>query len=389
MDETPEKKYNGPDKMKILQVCSAETIGGGERHVIDLTRAMIERGHQLHLAVRSQSPLMDSLGGLPIVWHQLGLRNALDVISAQRLAAIIRREGIEVMHAHVGRDYTFCGIAARMARPVRFFLTRHHFNPIKSNAAYSWTLREAGALIAVSESVREQLLAAFPEFADKITLIPNWLDGRGERSMGREESRAALGVTRRLAVGIVGQITPLKRQDLFIRAAANLVKERHWTDADFLVIGEPGPSDGEYARKLESMVAELGVSSHVRFTGYVEDLPARLPAIDIVIAPSQNEAFSLALVEAMAAGCAVIASRVGGMADIVEDGVTGIFIEKDDLWALVAGLSRLLSDKDLRERIGRAARESAAGRFDRKRIIDRIELLYFNGGLEGLTEASL
>ncbi|MBK7598119.1 MAG: glycosyltransferase family 4 protein [Acidobacteria bacterium] len=375
--------------MKILQVCSAETIGGGERHVMDLTRALIERGHELHLAVRAQSPLIEALKGLPITWHELGLRNALDVISAQQLATIIRREKIDVMHAHVGRDYTFCGIAARMARPVQFFLTRHHFNPIKSNAVYSWTLKEAAALIAVSESVREQLLAAFPEFADKITVIPNWLDTRGDRMLGREEAREALGITRRLAVGIIGQLTPLKRQDLFIRAAANLIKERHWTDADFLIIGEPGPSDEEYAQKLEATVAELGVSSHVRFTGYVEDFPAHLPALDIVIAPSQNEAFSLALVEAMAAGCAVIATRVGGMADIVKDGVTGIFIEKDDLWALIAGLSRLLSDKALREKIGHAAKESAIGRYDRKNVIDRIELLYFNGGFEGLTETNL
>ncbi|MGH9935683.1 MAG: glycosyltransferase, partial [Blastocatellia bacterium] len=105
--------------------------------MIDLTRAMIERGHQLSLAVREGSPLIDALAGYPIHWHELGLRNALDVISAQRIANAIRKKRIDVLHAHLARDYTFCGVAARIAtrlgNPVGFFITRHHFNPIKSN----------------------------------------------------------------------------------------------------------------------------------------------------------------------------------------------------------------------------------------------------------------
>jgi glycosyltransferase involved in cell wall biosynthesis len=366
--------------MKILQVCSAESVGGGERHVIDLTRAMIERGHRLHLAVRPKSPLRVALKDAPVHWHELGLRNALDIISAQRLTEIIEKEKIDVMHAHVARDYAFCGIAARKARPVKFFLTRHHFNPIKSNPIYAWTLAEARALIAVSASVREQLITAFPQFVDRTVVIPNWIDAGGRGDLSKTGARERLGITRRLAIGIVGRLTRLKRQDLFLRAAAHLIKERHWTDADFLIIGDPAPEDEEYADSLRRLVKEAGIEQQVRFTGYVEDLPAYLVAFDIVAAPSENEAFSLALLEAMVAGCAVIASRVGGMAEIVEDGRTGIFIERDDLWSLVAGLSKLLTDKSLREKLGAAARAHVIERFDRRHVIDRIENLYLGGG---------
>jgi L-malate glycosyltransferase len=361
--------------LNILQVCSAESLGGGERHVIELTRAMIERGHRLHLAVRRNSPLFQALGDAPVEWHELGLRNAIDLVSAQQLAGIINRRKIDVIHAHVARDYTFCGLAARMARPVRFFLTRHHFNPIKSNAVYEWALSEARGLIAVSESVRGQLAAAFPKLNDRIFVIPNWIDIR-RLSLSREEARARLGIRRPLAAGIIGQLTPLKRQDLFIKAAWKLIRQKNLKDTEFLVIGEPGPDDWDYARRLRELVEKNGLEGDVRFTGYIEGLPAHLSGFDIVAAVSQNEGFSLALVEAMAAGCAVIATRAGGMAEIVEDGVTGIFIEPDDEGALITELSGLLIDQPRREKLGNAARSDVIERFDREKVIDRIERLF-------------
>jgi len=375
--------------MKILQVCSAESLGGGERHVIDLTRALIDRGHQLHLAVREGSPLMSALAGHPIHWHELGLRNALDIISAQAIANAIRKNQIDILHAHLARDYTFCGVAARIAarlgNPVGFYITRHHFNPIKSNPLYAWTIGEARALIAVSESVRESLAEAFPDLADRIITIPNWIDAGGCGSLSREEARARLGVTKRLAVGLVGQITRLKRQDLFIESAARLIRERHWSDAEFLIVGEAGPDDEAYLNQLRETANRLRVSDHLRFTGYVENLPAMLAAFDVIAAPSDNEAFSLALVEAMASGCPVVATRVGGMAEIVEDGVTGLLVDRDSAHSLTVALARLLADKRLREKIGGVARASVIERFDRRNAIDQIERLYLNDNSEGET----
>src|SRR6266542_2980306 len=333
--------------MKILQVCSAESLGGGERHVIDLTRAMIDRGHQLHLAVREGSPLMSALAGYPIHWHELGLRNALDVISAQGIANAIRKNQIDILHAHLARDYTFCGVAARivarLCNPVGFFITRHHFNPIKSNPLYAWTIGEARALIAVSDSVRESLVESFPDLADRVVTIPNWIDAGG---------------------------------------CGNLSRDRHWSDAEFLIVGEATPEDESYLNQLRETADRLRVGDHLRFTGYVENLPALLAGFDVIAAPSDNEDLSLALVEAMASGCAVVATRVGGMAEIVEDGVTGLLVERDNAHSLTAALSRLLGDKRLREKIGGVARASVIDRFDRRSAIDRIERLYLNDNLE-------
>jgi L-malate glycosyltransferase len=358
--------------MKILQVCSAQTLGGGERHVIDLTRGLVERGHELHLAVRPRSPLRDALANAPVRWHELPLRNAADLLSAYRLARVIHRHRISVMHAHVARDYPVCGVAAKLsAAPL--FLTRHHFNPLNSNWLYAWAVADARALVGVSESVRAELIKAFPKLEDRAVVIPNWVDARRVGKLSRAEARQALGVTRRLAVAVVGQITPLKRQDLFLRVAARFARE----DIQFLIVGAAtSRQDKDYERRLRETVSAAGLKEFVRFTGHVPDIAARLAAFDVAVAPSVNEGFSLALAEAMAAGCAVIASKVGGMAEMVEDGVTGLLVPPDDEEALAAALIKLLDDGQLRLRLGDAARASALMRFDREKIIDRIERLY-------------
>jgi glycosyltransferase involved in cell wall biosynthesis len=361
--------------MRILQVCSAESLGGGERHVADLTRALSERGHQLHLVTRSSSPLRPALADLTLKWHELPLRNALDIFSAWRLRSIIHQEKIEVLHAHVARDYPICGLATKYL-PVRLFLTRHHFHPIKANRLYRWAVGHAHNLIAVSESVGASLKVAFPALADHIVVIPNWIDARAIGQFSREEARARLGITHRLAVGVIGQLTPLKRQDLFIRAAASLINERGYGEVAFLIIGAAGPQDARYEEQLRRLADELGVTEQVRFMGYVAELPAYLAAFDIIAVPSHNEAFSLTLVEAMAAGCAVVASRVGGMMEILEGEVTGLLVAPDDEAELIAGLERLLADEHLRARLGAAAQPSALKRFGREQVINRIEQLY-------------
>jgi glycosyltransferase involved in cell wall biosynthesis len=368
-----------------MQVCSAEDLGGGERHVADLTRALVQRGHQLHLAVRAASPLPAALRGVPVRWHELGLRNALDVMSAWQLAEVIRAENIDVLHVHLARDYIFCGIAARMVkkagRPLRFFLTRHHFNPIKAYPGYAWALAEVRALVAVSESVRGTLAEAFPALAGRTLVIPNWLTTQQVGLFSRENARARFRLQRRLAVAVIGQLTPLKRQDLLIKAAANLIIEHHWTEVDFLLIGKAGAreADQEYEAHLQELVEGYGIGEQVRFTGFIRDLPRYLTAFDIVVAPSDDEAFSLALLEAMAAGCAVIAARAGGMAEIVENEATGLLVPPDDLWALVTALSRLLADRQWAAQLGEAARLQVAERFDRDKVIDQIEQLYLKG----------
>src|ERR1051325_7012146 len=111
--------------MKILQVCSASELGGGEIHVADLTRALADRGHAVYLAVRPDSPIREPLAGVIASWHEMPLRNSLDVQSARAIAALIVQHKIDLVHAHVGRDYLVAALACKHQPSARLVLTRH------------------------------------------------------------------------------------------------------------------------------------------------------------------------------------------------------------------------------------------------------------------------
>ncbi len=359
--------------MKILQVCSAESIGGGEQHIMDLTRGLLERGHELHLAVRPNSPLQTELADLPIHWHEVKLRNAVDVFSAQRLSKLIVEHHIEVVHAHVARDYPIVGLATKNL-PVRFFLTRHHFNPIKSSKLYEAVIRHATKLIAVSATVQHELAQAFPAMAARIEVIPNWLRPSTPRS--RTEARQHFGIQRLLALAIIGQITPLKRQDLLLEAVRILTENNTHERVEFFIIGTASPEDKAYETSLQDTAHALGLAERVHFTGFVPDLPGYLSAFDIVVAASENEGFSLAVLEAMNAGCAVIAAEAGGMAELIAHNKTGILFQPGNAAMLASGLQLLLTDDALHNRLATAGQTSVRIQFDRQRILDRIEALY-------------
>ena len=365
-------------QLRILQVCSATAYGGGERHVMDLSRWLAARGHDVHLAVRPHSAIASALAQNSepkIRKHELALRGVADLSSLRKLVRIINEERIDILHAHLARDYPLCGLAAKLS-DVEFFLTRHHYNPLGGGMLYGWSISEARNLIAVSASVGRGLTEAFPQFADRVRVIPNWVDPTTIAIDERRVARNRLGASRKLVVAVPGQLTPLKKQDLFLRAAAKLLDESPECDLDLFVIGGHAPKDQTYADRLRQLAEELGLADRVHFSGHLAELSRLYSAFDVIVVPSENEAFSLVLVEAMAAKCAVIASQVGGMAEIVSDDVTGMLVPPDDVDALCLKMRSLIGDDQLRQRLGEAAAREVRTRFARDRVLPRIEELY-------------
>lgn len=360
--------------MKILQVCSASEMGGGEVHVADLVRGLAERGHAVYLAVRPDSPLREPLAGVIASWHEMPLRNSLDLASARAMAELVNANGIEIVHAHMGRDYLVAALACRQTESARLVLTRHHYLPLQRNTLYRWMLGDVAAVIAVSDKVRQSVIERLRLPAERVHTIPNWIDPEHFKPIDRDAARAMFRLRANIIVACIGQLTPAKGQEEFVRAAANITRMRG--DIEFLIVGEEREEDNPFTAHLARLAASLGIGSKLRFTGRVGRIPELLAAVDIVVVPSWDEGFSLVTIEAMAARRAVLASNVGGLAGIIKDNVTGLLFPSRNVHALTDKLLWLVSDAPLRERLSLQGQRDVYTRFGREQIIEQIESLY-------------
>jgi glycosyltransferase involved in cell wall biosynthesis len=360
--------------MKILQICSATEMGGGEVHVADLVRGLADRGHAVYLAVRPDSPLREPLAGVIASWHEMSLRNSLDVQSARAIAELVKLHGIDIIHAHLGRDYLVAALASRNARRAKLVLTRHHYLPLSRNALYRWMLEDVAAVIAVSDSVRESIIERLHLPPERVRTIPNWIDPARFRPIDRDAARALFRLRGSLSVACIGQVTPAKGQEEFIRASGRVSQMR--PDIEFSIAGDEGEEGKPFTNNLKKLAGTLGLGDRVKFLGHVRHIPELLAAVDVVVVPSRDEGFSLVTIEAMAARRAVLASNVGGIAGIIKDNVTGLLFPPRDAQALTEKLLYLVSDAPLRERLSLQAQRDVYARFGRDHIIGRIESLY-------------
>ena len=355
--------------MRILQISSARSFGGGERHFADLSRGLAARGHEVLAALAPGSPLADELEGLPDGnVFRIPLRNALDIRSALGLARLARERGAQIIHAHVARDYTLAAYAARRSAGARLVITRHVLFPL--GRAHRVALRDVSRVIAVSEAAARSLLARRIFDADKIRVVPNGVDIDRFAATHRPAVRGGP-----LRVGIVGELSPVKGQEDFVRAAA-LVLKQFDGDVEFLIVGEDATRTGERRAAIERLVADLGLREHVTLAGHCEDVTTVLPTFDVFVSASRSEAFGIALVEALASGVPVVATATEGALEIVEEGVTGLTVPPGDVDALAAAVKSLLADATLRASLSAAAARAARVRFSLERMVEETERVY-------------
>jgi glycosyltransferase involved in cell wall biosynthesis len=369
--------------MRILQVSSARAFGGGERHLLDLARGLAARGHEILFALGEGSPLRERLAdfGAQSVFT-LPLRNSLDLGSALRLARLAREHEVEVIHAHVARDYTPAAFAARRVRAARLVITRHVLFPL-SRAHRLW-LSNAARVIAVSEAVARSLRAQKIFDPDRVRVVPNGIDVRRFRQACAGLGRAGNIEGHTLRVGIVGELSEVKGQENFLRAAA-LVNDRLGgadnklgDTVEFVIVGEDSSRDGSYRARLERLVAELKLEGRAHLLGRLDEdeVPALLTSLDLFVSASRSESFGMAMVEALACGVPVVATATEGAREIVEDGVTGLLVPSGDVPALASAVAALLGDEGRRRQLGERAREVAAERFDLARMVEATERVY-------------
>lgn len=364
--------------MRILHLSSARSLGGGERHLADLAGALSRRGHEVYAALPPRSPLRDELTSLPAEnIFTLRLRNALDVGSALELARHIRDHQIEIVHAHVARDYPLAALAVRRASPAKLIITRHVL--FRLNKLHAVTFRQARRVIAVSQAVGRSLAAQKIVPARKITVIPNGIDFQcfdaSLQGFDREAFRRRMKIPRgSLLVGTVGELKRQKGHEDFLRAAAIIAREK--SNVHFVIAGGDSTRTGEHRAHLEGLIAELNLTSRVHLTGWLDDVAPLLSALDVYVSASHTESFGLAIVEAMAAGLAVVATATEGAREIIDDEETGIIVAIGDHQAMAATVLHLLEDENSRRRIGKLAQRQARERFSLDKMVDATEQVY-------------
>jgi L-malate glycosyltransferase len=355
--------------MRILQVCSVTTFGGGERHLADLARRLHEGGLEVFAAVVPGSPLRAELSFLPEGnVFALSRRNyAKNLIG---LARFVRERRVEIVHAHAARDYHLAALAVRLAARGRLVLTRHALFPMRG--INRRLLRGARRVIAVSQAVAESLRRSGVIESSKITVVHNGIDtDRFARSV---VAAGESGGDSPALVGTVGHLAPIKGHDVFVRAAALISARR--PGVQFVVIGEDKSPRKGYRKFLESLVAELGLSGSVRMPGWRGDMPGALSSLTLFVSAARSEPFGLSIVEAMAAGLPVVAAASEGALEIIEDGVSGRLVPVGDPESLAEAVSELLDDPLERSRLGRNALRAARESFSLARMASDTERVY-------------
>jgi glycosyltransferase involved in cell wall biosynthesis len=384
-----------PDRRtKILRVIARLNMGGPALHVAYLTAGLRERGYDTTLVAGTLARGEDSMAfvaeglGVGVVSiPELGreISPLRDVFATIRLAALIRKERPQILHTHTAKAGTVGRVAAILAgraRPPIVLHTFHghvlrgYFGPVRSRfflLLERWLARHTTTLIAVSPQVRDDLVALGVAAPEKFTVVRLGieLDQRvGAEANGREETRRYLGIPPdRFAVGWVGRMTAVKRTDDVLDGFKRL--RARGVEATLCLVG-----DGPDRAGLERRAHELGIIKDTLFLGYQEDVGPLYAAFDALVLPSGNEGTPVSVIEALAAGTPVVATRVGGVPDVVRDGEDGFLVEPGESEEFAERLAELARDPALRERLGAAGRARVLPRYAVERLVDDIDRLY-------------
>ena len=366
--------------MRILQISSAQSLGGGERHLADLANGLVKRGHDVYVALRPNASLKQELGELSQDHiTTLPLRNSLDAKSAQELFRFVRRKKIQIVHAHMARDYPLAAYAARGNSYCKLIITRHVMFSL--SRLHRITLARAARIIAVSQAVASRIEADAIVAAEKVTVVLNGIDThRFAKARADFDRRRFLEAWKlpadSLLVGSVGELTPLKGQEEILRAASQVLKQQPQTR--LIIAGLDHSRAQEHRKRLEQLIRELNLTANVSLVGWVDDLAQLYCGLDVFVSASHTESFGLAIAEAMATGTAVVATESDGATELVEAGKTGLLVPIGEVDQLAKSILILLGDKNQRTGLGEAARQAAENKFSLERMITETEAIYQN-----------
>jgi glycosyltransferase involved in cell wall biosynthesis len=355
------------------------SVGGTEMNAVRTAERLDRARFRLSVVtLRGEGPLAERYEriGVPVFRFPIySLYSPRTVRQAFALAKFLKRERVSIVHCHDQYSNFFSTLSARLAGvPAVIASKRWLHSPLRYRIANGIGYRAATKVLANSAFVARSLTTTDRLSEKHVTVLPNFVDEAAfmppspaqratwKRELGLADDDGPI-------VGIVASLTPIKDHATLIRATQALVAR--WPRLRLVLVGA-GPLRGE----LEALAHELGIGSVVRFAGLRPETPSFHHLFDVSVLCSTSEGFPNSIVEAMAAGRAVVATRVGGVPDAVTDNLTGLLVPPADPGALSGAIDALLSDPAKAQALGRAATQRAREEYDARVVIARLEQLY-------------
>jgi glycosyltransferase involved in cell wall biosynthesis len=365
--------------VKALFLCQSLNVGGAEELILGASRALPEVGVEAEVvALTRRGPIADEIEAAGVPLHLVaGQPGPRDPAAFVRLVRLLRREQPDVVHTFLivagiyGRLAAFAaGVPLVLAAEQNVYTRKPRRHALMERALALRTYRVVACCDVVGRYYRQQV--GVP--ASKVEVIYNAVRfGRPPQPTDRETARFALRLPpETLVLGTLGRLTEQKGQRTLLQAVATLAG-----DLPDLVLFLAGT--GPLRDALEAEATRLGIADRVRFLGVRRDRATLYAAMDIFVLPSRWEGLSLALVEAMGAGSAVVATDVGGNPEVVRDGRTGLLVPPADAGALAAAIGKLAGDPALRWSLGTAAAADARDRFSIDQHVAQLAALYRRG----------
>lgn len=352
-----------PPRVHVLEVVGNAIVGGMETSVQRLVERLPRERFAVTAVCPFESRFTDTLRGLGVEVLIAAMPEDLSWTSLQLVCALVHANAVDVLHAHLPNGHLLAGVAGRVTgKPVLATIHARQLVTLdlevhRATGTHLSVVCRHSHFHALGLGVNAAQLSCIPNGVDTAQFAP-----RPAARMGALRRRFGIGPDTPL-VGFVGRFSPEKGPDLFLRAALLL----HGThpEARCVMVGD-GPLHGE----LAEFIARFGLDGVVHLAGTCSDMPAVCNELDLLVSSSHSEALPLAVMEAMASGLPVVATKAGGLADLVEQGRTGWLVGLRDFEGLAGQVAHILRTPGELQRMGRHARERAVQRFSLAETVD-------------------
>ena len=380
-------------KLKIVRIIARLNVGGPAIHTILLTQALNNEYYKSVLVTgrvgigeKDMAYLAGEKGVEPIIIPELErkISPVKDVLALWKIYSIIRREKPDIVHTHTAKAGVLGRVAAILAgAPIRIHTFHGHvfdsyFNGFSASVFLSierFLATFSKYIVVVSASQKEEIVNKYKIAGEyKVKVVPLGLELGVFSLIGPKNGklRSGLGISSGcVLIGLIGRLVPVKNHRMFLDACKKLFDMAGGYDIKCIVIG-----DGEERAGLEGYAEKLGIRGKVIFSGWREEMADVYADLDIVALTSLNEGTPVALIEALASGRPVVSTDVGGVKDVVEDGVNGYLIASGDVPGFAKHLFELAGDPQKRDDFGRNGRRKVLQRYSKERLVKDVKALY-------------